>query len=103
MTIYKHHLFVCTNQRPANHPKGCCGGRKSKELRNYMKARIKELGLEGARVNTSGCLGRCEEGPVVVIYPEGVWYKISTKQNIEMIIESHIINGSLVEELLLTH
>ncbi len=65
--LYETHVFCCLNVRPQGHPRGCCSARGSVELRDYMKARAKELGLEKTRINTSGCLERCELGPSMVI------------------------------------
>ena len=66
-----------------------------------MKSRAKELGIEGIRVNNSGCLERCELGPTLVIYPEGVWYHYETKEDVDEILDRHIIGGERVERLLL--
>ena len=98
---YRTHVFCCVNERAPDHPRSCCSARGSIELRNYMKARAKELGIEGIRVNNAGCLERCELGPNLVIYPEGVWYHYETKQDIDEILERHIINGERVERLYL--
>src|SRR3546814_14163651 len=70
--FYAAHVFVCTNERPPGHPRGCCKDKDAEKLRNYMKVRTKELGLGGVRINTAGCLDRCELGPPMVIYPEGI-------------------------------
>lgn len=99
---YKAHIFCCNNERPAGHPRGCCKEKGSDALRNYMKARVKELGVESARVNVAGCLDRCELGPVMVIYPEGVWYTARTNADIDEIIERHLMKGERVERLILT-
>lgn len=100
---YRCHVFCCVNERPAGHPRGSCSGRGSVRLRNYMKARAKELGLEDLRVriNASGCLERCENGPTMVIYPEGVWYHYETLADVEEILERHVVGGQRVERLLL--
>ena len=66
-----------------------------------LVARAKELGLKRVRVNMAGCLDRCELGPCVVIYPEGVWYKIETKTDIDAVLEQHVRDGGRVETLLL--
>jgi (2Fe-2S) ferredoxin len=74
-------------------------------LREFAKTRVKELGLSGqgkVRVNTAGCLDRCEEGPVCVVYPEGVWYTYIDEEDIDEIIESHVVNGIPVERLRLS-
>lgn len=99
--FFRCHVFVCTNERPAGHPRGCCKHKGAEKLRDYMKARAKELGLKGVRVNTAGCLDRCELGPTMVIYPEGVWYSPKTTADIDRILESHLRDGGRVEELML--
>jgi (2Fe-2S) ferredoxin len=96
---FRAHLFCCTNQRPAGHEKGCCASKGSEKLRNYMKNRAKELGLEGVRINGAGCLDRCAEGPTVVIYPEGVWYSPKTEADCEEILVQHLREGRVVERL----
>lgn len=99
---YQTHVFCCTNERPAGHPRGSCKARGAEDLRNYFKARVKESGARDARVNVAGCLDRCELGPVFVIYPEGVWYTARTRADIDEIVERHILQGERVERLLLT-
>lgn len=99
---YQTHVFCCTNERPAGHPRGSCKERGADDLRNYFKARVKESGVKEARVNAAGCLDRCELGPVFVIYPEGTWYTARTRADIDEIVERHIVRGEKVERLLLT-
>src|SRR3546814_12848587 len=70
-------------------------------LRNYLKARVKELGLEGVRINQSGCRDRCELGPTMVIYPEGIWYHYGTVEDAEEILQTHLVKGGRVRRLLL--
>ena len=98
---YRLHVFCCTNERPENHPRSSCARRGSVKLRNYMKVRAKELGLKDVRINTAGCLDRCELGPVVVVYPEGVWYAMETTEDVDAILTQHIQNGTRVERLIL--
>ena len=95
------HVFVCCNRRPEGHKRGSCAERGSEKLRDYMKARAKEMGLERLRVNSAGCLDRCELGPCVVIYPEGIWYKIETTADVDAVLERHIRDGGRASELLL--
>lgn len=71
-------------------------------MRDYMKARGKEFGLAGVRVNMAGCLDRCEFGPAMVIYPEGIWYKIETKSDIDEVLETHLRQKGRVTRLMLT-
>jgi (2Fe-2S) ferredoxin len=99
---YQAHVFVCCNRRPDGHKRGSCAARGSEALRDYMKARAKELGLPGVRVNMAGCLDRCEFGPVMVIYPEGIWYKVETKSDIDEVLETHLRQKGRVQRLMLT-
>ncbi len=99
--FYDAHLFVCCNRRPDGHKRGSCAARGSEKLRDYMKARAKELALPRIRVNSAGCLDRCELGPCLVIYPEGIWYKIETPADIDAILERHVRDGVPVPELML--
>jgi (2Fe-2S) ferredoxin len=66
-----------------------------------MKDRAKGLGLKNVRINSSGCLDRCELGPSVVIYPEGVWYSCTTKEDIDEVLQTHLVKGDRVERLML--
>jgi len=99
---YDIHVFCCINERGPGHPRGSCSARGAQPLQAYMKARGKELGLGSrVRMNKSGCLERCELGPAMVIYPEGVWYTYSTRQDIDEILDRHVLGGERVERLLL--
>jgi (2Fe-2S) ferredoxin len=98
---FERHVFVCGNERPEGHPRGCCKSKGSTVLRDYMKARAKEAGLGRVRVNMAGCLDRCEFGPSLVVYPEGVWYSPKTKADIDEIIETHLKADGRVARLLM--
>ena len=98
---YTAHVFACVNERPEGHKRGSCKERGGEPLRNYMKARAKELGLGNLRINQAGCLDRCELGPVMVIYPEGIWYRAETTADIDEILETHLRRGERVTRLLL--
>lgn len=98
---YRAHVFCCTNQRPPGHERGCCADKGAERLRNYMKKRAKELGLGDVRINGAGCLDRCEHGPSVVIYPEGIWYSPKTEADCEEILARHLQKGEHVERLLI--
>jgi (2Fe-2S) ferredoxin len=100
--FYQHHVFFCCNQRPPGDPRGCCNDKGATRVRDYAKRKVKELGLAGkgkVRVNQAGCLDRCEEGPCIVVYPEGVWYTYVDEADVDEIIQEHIVNGRVVERL----
>lgn len=96
---YEKHLFFCARERSGG---DSCLSKKTKKAQEYAADLIRELGLKGkgkVRINQTGCLGRCEEGPVLVVYPEGVWYSYKNQQDVEEIIRSHIVGGQVVERL----
>ena len=98
---YSCHVFVCTNVRPEGHPRGSCARKNSVALRDYMKNKAKAMGLEDVRINAAGCLDRCELGPNMVIYPDGVWYHFKTEADVDEILEAHVKNGGRVPRLML--
>ncbi len=100
MSYFEKHVFFCTNQREDG--KACCQDHGAQALRDYAKQRVKALDLRGkgkVRINSAGCLDRCGEGPVIVVYPEGVWYTYVDKEDIDEIIEEHVVHGRVVERL----
>jgi (2Fe-2S) ferredoxin len=99
--FFDAHVFVCCNRRPDGHPRGSCATKGSERLRDYMKARAKELGLPRMRVNTAMCLDRCELGPCVVVYPEGIWYRVASTADVDAVLQRHLAEGGRVPELLL--
>jgi (2Fe-2S) ferredoxin len=102
MPKFERHIFICTNQREPNSPRGSCDPAGKAELQGLFKERVKELGLKArVRANKSGCLDQCEHGPTVVVYPEQVWYGRVTKADVEEIMQAHIIGGKPVTRLML--
>ncbi len=98
---YTKHIFVCVNKREH---KSACGDFDSQDARDYLKKKMKEANIYGEglmRVSNSGCLGRCELGPVLVVYPEAVWYTYVDHADIDEILESHLLGDEVVERLLL--
>lgn len=97
---YKHHVFFCLNRREEG--RVCCACHDAERMQAYAKERIKQLGEAGpgkVRINRAGCLDRCEEGPVLVVYPDGVWYTYVDESDIDEIIDSHLVDGKPVERL----
>lgn len=93
---YSKHVFVCTGPR--------CAPETSPALYAHLKARLKELGLDEGdeRINRSQChcFGICQGGPILAVYPEGVWYHHVTIEKLERIIEEHLVNNRPVQDLL---
>ncbi|MCK5812691.1 MAG: NAD(P)H-dependent oxidoreductase subunit E [Cocleimonas sp.] len=100
MSYYQHHVFICTNLRSDGSP--CCQQYNTQKMRDYMKKCSKKLGLVRSgqvRINTAGCLNRCAHGPVMVVYPEAVWYSFIDQEDIDEILEEHLVNGRIVDRL----
>jgi (2Fe-2S) ferredoxin len=99
MTYYKRHMFICTNLREDG---VCCQQYEAYEKRAMIKQYAKDLKLTGQgkiRINTAGCLDRCDEGPVAVVYPDQVWYRYESIDDLKEIVDNHLINGQVVKHL----
>jgi len=99
---YGRHIFFCLNER--KNGEDSCSQHNAQAGFDRCKARVKEMGLAGpgkVRVNKAGCMDRCAGGPVVVVYPECVWYTFVDNQDIDEIVDSHLKDGKVVERLLL--
>jgi len=96
---YQKHVFICTNQKEPG--RKCCAAGDAENLWAYAKARLQELGIDKycIRVNKAGCLGRCSEGPAMVIYPEAIWYSYQNQADIDEIIDQHLLQDKPVTRL----
>jgi (2Fe-2S) ferredoxin len=99
---FDKHIFVCTNDRP-DRPDFCCAPQGAKAVLAAFKEQIKKLPATSLRVraNASGCLDACAYGVVVVIYPEGLWYKNVTANDVPEILQTSVLSNGVVERLAL--
>lgn len=106
-TYFQHHVFFCNNIRatePGAVARACCGGESATAAQQHAKRRVKALGLNGegkVRINQAGCLDRCEQGPCLVVYPEGTWYTYLDNADIDEIVDQHLVQGKIVNRLLI--
>ena len=99
---YERHVFVCVNER-APDARVCCAASGARDIRARLKSLVKQKGLKPeVRINGAGCLDTCELGPAIVIYPENVWYGGVTLDDVDEIVDHHLIGGEIVERLVLT-
>lgn len=100
---YQKHIFLCNNVKCDG--KQCCALGEPDRMRSYAKTRLKELGIQkgegGVRISLSGCLGRCSEGPLLLVYPDGVWYRYQNEADVERIIREHVVGGEIVKDLMI--
>lgn len=100
MIPYLKHVFICTNRRDPDNPKGSCAHAGSEAICEAFKKELIAHGLKGQmRANSSGCLDQCAHGPTVVVYPDAVWYTVKTPAAAKEIVEKHLVGGQPVESL----
>ena len=100
MSYFQHHVFICTNQR--ENGESCCNSVGGSEAFAYAKDRIGSLQKNGpgaVRINKAGCLGRCDQGPAMVVYPNETWYNFVDNEDVEEIIQEHLLNNRIVDRL----
>lgn len=97
------HVFVCTQNRPPNHPRGACNHKGSTELLQAFWAELqKRNAYDQVAITYSGCLGPCDQGANVLVYPEGILYAKVTKDDVAEIFDSHLQGDQPVTRLLAT-
>jgi (2Fe-2S) ferredoxin len=103
MPEFTHHVFICGNQRAEHHPRGSCDPSGAGALRDAFKSELKRAGLGPlVRANAAGCLDQCEHGPVVVIYPQAIWYGRVRPEDAARIVDRTLIRGEVLEDLLIS-
>lgn len=102
MTYYQKHWFICTNERSSDATS--CGNAGNAAICKYLKQKMKDLSLSGPqkwRVSSSGCMGRCQEGPLLVIYPEGTWYRCPNMAAADAILAHELTGAPIADDLCL--
>lgn len=101
MSFFKRHVFICNNTR--TNGRQSCGDCNADAMMDYMRGQAKSMGLIGEgknRISKAGCLGRCEVGPVMVVYPEATWYTYVDEADVQEILDQHLAQGNIVSRLL---
>ncbi|WP_459556630.1 (2Fe-2S) ferredoxin domain-containing protein [Lacunimicrobium album] len=102
MPAFTHHIFICGNQRACDHPRGSCDPEGSNKLREAFKNEIKTRKLGPlVRANGAGCLEQCELGPVIAIYPQGIFYGNVQPTDVPRILEQTVQQGVILDDLLI--
>lgn len=100
MPAFERHVFVCTNARVEGHPRGCCSGKQADAIRDALKIATARAGLKDrVRINAAGCLDQCEHGPTIVVYPDAVWYGFVRMEDVQEIVDYHLVAGRPVDRL----
>lgn len=98
--VFKYHIFTCFQQRPPGHPRGSCMDSGAKQLWDRLQRLLNTQANPEVSVTASACLGFCRAGPLMVVYPEGVWYTPRTEADIDDIVQSHFLRGKPLERLI---
>ena len=93
------HIFVCTSSRMTGVAKGFCHTKGALEIIQRFTEKLEEEDITDVMVSHTGCFGICEKGPIVTVYPDNVWYGSVSTDDVDEIVESHIMNGKIVEKL----
>ena len=99
--VYKYHAFACYTQRAPGHPRGSCGAAGGQPLWERLGKALDAKGLTHVGFTAAGYRGFCHAGPLMVVYPEGIWYRPATPEDIEEIVDSHFTQGKRVDRLVM--
>jgi (2Fe-2S) ferredoxin len=99
--VFKYHVFACFQQRPAGHPRGSCMEASAKPLWDRLQTILSAKPLPDVSMTATGCLGFCRAGPLMVVYPQGIWYAPRAIEDIDEIVQSHFVEGKPVERLII--
>ncbi len=98
MEPFRFHVFLCTQEKPEGVP--CCAANGAAKVLNALNRELAARGLANeVQVSTTGCMGTCEHGPVVIAYPEGVWYSEVKPEDVPQLVDSHFANGQVLSRL----
>lgn len=97
--VFRHHVFCCYQQRPPGHPRGSCSAAGAPPLWDRLGKQLQARQLADVGMTATGCLGFCQAGPLMVVYPAGIWYQPKTVEDIDEIVQSHFIDNQVVERL----
>ncbi|HEX2954543.1 MAG TPA: (2Fe-2S) ferredoxin domain-containing protein [Bacillota bacterium] len=96
----KHHIFLCTSSRANGEPKGVCNRKDATSLLQYIQIGIDDRGFDDVIITNTGCMKLCDEGPIMLIYPEGYWYGNIDEDRIDEILDA-LVEGKAVEDYLI--
>lgn len=99
--VFETHVFACFQARPPGHPRGSCGAQGAEPLWQRLGRGIEQLKNPRVAMTATGCLGFCRAGPLMVVYPQGIWYAPKTEADIDEIVETHLDKGEPVERLII--
>lgn len=99
--VFNVHVFACYQQRPAGHPRGSCMTSGARPLWDYLQVKLEKLANPAIALTATGCLGFCRAGPLMVVYPQGIWYTPRTEADIDAIVDQHFVAGNPVERLII--
>lgn len=94
-----HHLLLCSSSRVVGEPNGTCTRRDAPSLIQYLQEGVDERGIDNVLVSNTGCLKMCDQGPILVVYPEGWWYGKVDEDRVDEILDA-LAEGRPAETLL---